>query len=61
MDDFSIGERGCKLFKRASYRRDMLDDLLGWQHGDVIFSEVDAGFQDRDQFNQFLLYGLQPA
>ena len=61
MHDLSVGEGGCKLFKRASYRRDTLQDLLGWQDGDVIFGEVDAGFENRNQLDQFLFYRLQTA
>jgi len=49
MHDFSIGKRGCKLFERAAYCRDTLNDLLRRQHRDVIFREVDASFENRDR------------
>ncbi len=30
-----------------------------WGDGDVVFGEVDAGFEEGDEFDQFLLDGFQ--
>ena len=45
VDDLSVGEGGGKFFKRRSDCGDSLKNLIGGKNRDVVFGEVNAGFE----------------
>ncbi len=58
VNDAATGE-GC--LQRSEGRRELVDaagDLLLWRHVDIVFREIDAGFEERDEFHEGLLQGL---
>ena len=57
MNDAAASERG---FERGERRRQLVDaprDLGLRRHVHIVFGKVDAGFEQRDQFNERLLDG----
>jgi hypothetical protein len=59
VDDLAVGEAGGELFERAADFGDAVEDGGVGSNGDVVFGEVDAGFEQRDQFDELLLDWLQ--
>ena len=57
MDDAAAGERGFKGGERRGEFGDAAGDLGLRRHVHVVFGEVDAGFEQRDQLDQRLLDG----
>ncbi len=46
------GQRGGR---RRQHGLEAAQDLVGGRHADVVFGEIDAGFEQRDQLQQLLL------
>ena len=39
----------------AMHGLEAAQDLRGWRHADIVLGEIDAGFEQRDQFEKLLL------
>jgi len=61
VDNLAVGECASKFLERSANRGDALENLRGGKDGDVVFGEVDAGFEHCNQLDQFLFAGLQAA
>ena len=61
MDHLSVGKRIGQRFQWLTHRGDVLQDLFSRYHRDIVLGEVNAGLEQRNQFHQFLLDGLQAA
>jgi hypothetical protein len=61
VNKFSVGKRLGEFLQWSADRRYELKNLIGRQDRNIILGEIDAGFKKSDQFNQFLLHGLQAA
>jgi len=57
--DFAVSEARGKLLQWSADRRDVLEDCGMGHDGNVVFREVDARLQQRNQLNQFLLNWLK--
>ena len=57
------GREACDelIEARGRYGRQAAQNLIRSGDADVVFGEVDAGLQQRDQFEQAALYGLDSA
>ena len=49
MDDLAVRESGGELLERRFDLRDAIEDGGVRGYGDVVFGEVDAGFEEGDQ------------
>src|SRR5713101_4033760 len=59
MNDFAVGKSGGELKERASDLSDAIQDGGVGGDGDVVLGEIDAGLEQGDQVDQFLLDGLE--
>src|SRR5581483_5994384 len=59
--DLAKRETFLKLRERRADVGDAGDGLFGGENGNVVFGEVDAGFEDGDEIHELLLDGLDAA
>src|ERR1700722_10204819 len=60
MHNLAVSKAGSKLLQGHANARDVFKNRGIRQHSHIVFCKVDAGFQQRDQFHQLLLDGLEP-
>src|SRR5438309_1585024 len=61
MNDFSVSKRLSEFVERIANRRNVLKNLICGEYRNVVFGEVDSGFEQGNQLNQLLLDWLQAA
>src|SRR5579872_2111874 len=59
MNDFAVGKRGGELFEGLADRVDAFENCRIRQDRNIVFREVDARFEQRNQFDQLLFDWLQ--
>ena len=60
MNNFSVGKARRKLFQRSSHFGDGFPDALVRHDRNIVFGEINACLEDRNQLNQALFRFLQP-
>ena len=60
MHQLAVGEARDQRAERRSIRCEPAQDLFGRRDADIVLGEIDAGFEQRDQFQQLLLHGPDP-
>ena len=59
MHDLAVSERGGQLLERLADGGDAFENSWIGQDRNVVFGEIDAGFEHRDQLDQLLFDWLQ--
>src|SRR5450755_3864011 len=59
MNDLAVTETGGELQKRSSNLRNAIADGGIRSDGNIVFGEVDSGFEQRDQFDELALDGFE--
>ena len=61
MHDLAVSESSGKLLERLAHGENAFEDCRAGQDRDVVFGEVDAGFEHNDQLDQLLFDWLQTS